>query len=140
MTVVNHVGHCVADLERATRFYVDVFGFAIRNELAVPDTATTDLLAVPTPVGLTARYLTLGDFVLELLWFDRDDNAPWRDRDMTEPGLTHLSFGVHDLDAACARVVDLGGEVLHERRVTDLALMVRDPDGQLIELLANPSQ
>ncbi len=138
MSVVNHVGHCVTDLERATRFYVGAFGFVLRNEIAVPDEATTALLDVPSPVGLTARYLTLDTFVLELLWFDRDGNPPARHRAFTEPGLTHLSVGVDDLDEACARVADLGGEVLAERRAGEYAAMVRDPDGQIIELLPRP--
>lgn len=139
MSVVNHVGHCVRDLEVATRFYVEGLGFDVRNELQVPDAATTDLLAVAAPVGLTTRYLVLDGFVLELLHFDRTGNAPARDRDMTEPGLTHLSFGVDDLDATCPRLATLGGTVLDERRLPGIAAMVRDPDGQLIELLPRRS-
>lgn len=135
MSVVNHVGLCVTDLEAATRFYTGVFGFTVRNELAVPDAFTVDLLAVEPPVGLTARYLALDGFVLELLWFDRDGNDPRRARGFTEPGLTHLSFGVDDLDEACRLVTEHGGTVLDERTVPGAAVMVRDPDGQLIELL-----
>jgi catechol 2,3-dioxygenase-like lactoylglutathione lyase family enzyme len=54
---------------------------------------------------------------------------------MDEPGLTHLSLSVDDLRAAVDRVEELGGEVLRD---TDLgvAVFVRDPDGQLVELLA----
>ena len=43
------------------------FGFRHRNDLPVPDAAASRLLQVPAPVGLTAVYLTLGDFVLELM-------------------------------------------------------------------------
>lgn len=136
MNIVNHVGLCVVDLEVATRFYTGVFGFAMRDELVVPDTFTVDLLDVEAPVGLTARYLTLEGFVLELLHFDRAGNDGPRPRGFTEPGLTHLSFGVDEIDAVCERVTALGGEVLEGRRVGDLAVMVRDPDGQIIELLA----
>jgi len=136
MSVVNHVGLCVTDLEASTRFYTGVFGFTVRDELAVPDAFTTDLLAVAPPVGLTARYLTLEGFVLELLWFDRDGNDPRRARGFTEPGLTHLSFGVDDLAATCAKATELGGSVPAGRRVGDAAVMIRDPDGQLLELLA----
>ncbi|MCU1451864.1 MAG: Glyoxalase/bleomycin resistance protein/dioxygenase [Acidimicrobiales bacterium] len=132
---VNHVGHCVRDLAVAQRFYVEMFGFRMRNELAVPDAAASPLLRVPEPVGLYAVYLELDGFVLELLHFDRAGNSPRRDRDLTEPGLTHLSFAVDDLDAACARVADLGGEVLEDTVVAHRAVMIRDPDGQLLELL-----
>lgn len=131
----NHVGHCVADLDRARRFYEGVLGFRHQRDLPVPDGVASQLLRVPEPVGMTAAYLELDGFVLELLHFDRAGNAPQRDRSFTEPGLTHLSFTVDDLAAAKARVRELGGEVLEDTDVGGRAVMVRDPDGQLVELL-----
>ena len=80
----------------------------------------------------TAVYLRRGDFQLELLAYDRPGNPAYRRREMNEPGLTHLSFSVDDLDAAVDRVAALGGEVVTRLPV---AAMVRDPDGQLLELL-----
>ena len=135
MSVVNHVGLCVTDLDRARRFYEEALGFTHRNDLAVPDAAASRLLQVPQPVGLTAVYLALGDFVLELLHFAREGNAPARDRVFTEPGLTHLSFSLPDVAATCVRVVDLGGEVLADTDVGGDAILVRDPDGQILELM-----
>lgn len=135
MTVVNHVGHCVSDLGRSRRFYEGVFGFRLKHELPVPDAPAAQLLRVEPPVGLTAVYLELGGTVLELLHFDRPGNEPARPRPFTEPGLTHLSFTVDDVAATCARVLDLGGEVLADTDVGGMAIMVRDPDGQLLELL-----
>ena len=88
MTVVNHVGLCVSDLDRSRRFYEQVFGFAPRNELTVPDAPASRLLGVPEPVGLTAVYLVRDGFVLELLHFERDGNDPRRARSFTEPGLS----------------------------------------------------
>jgi lactoylglutathione lyase len=133
--VVNHVGLCVTDLDRSRRFYEGALGFAHRNDLDVRDAPASRLLQVPEPVGLRAVYLTRGGFTLELLAFARDGNAPRRDRSFTEPGLTHLSFTVADVAAACAAVADLGGEVLPGTDVGGMAIMVRDPDGQLLELL-----
>ena len=135
MTVVNHVGHCVTDLERSVRFYVEALGFEEQRRLVPDDGPTSKLLRVPEPVNLTAVYLTMGAFVLELLHFDRDGNEPKRGRDFTEPGLTHLSLNVNDVAATCGRVMELGGEVLDDTNL-GVAVLVRDPDGQLIELLA----
>ncbi len=135
MTVVNHVGLCVTDLARSRSFYESVFGFAFRNELKVADGPTSKLLEVPEPVNLTAVYLTLEAFVLELLHFDREGNDPRRRRDFTEPGLTHLSFNVDDLSATCALVERHGGEVLRQTELTGVAVLIRDPDGQLLELI-----
>ena len=138
MATFNHVGHCVTDLRRARRFYEEVLGFRFRNDLpSVPDAATSRLLRVDVPVGLSAVYLERDGFVLELLHFDRPGNPPVRERAFNEPGLTHLSLTVDDVAAVCAAVVEHGGEVLDDTNL-GVAVMVRDPDGQLIELLAGP--
>lgn len=135
MVAVNHVGHCVADLERSRRFYEEVLGFTHLRDLPVPDEPASKLLRVPAPVGMTAVYLECDGFVLELLHFERAENDPQRDRSFTEPGLTHLSFSVDDVGATCARAAELGGEVLADTDMGGRAVMVRDPDGQLLELL-----
>jgi catechol 2,3-dioxygenase-like lactoylglutathione lyase family enzyme len=135
VSIVNHVGLCVTDLERSRRFYEDVLGFTHRDDMRVPDAAASRLLRVAAPVGLTAVYLERPGFVLELLHFDRDGNDPRRDRPFTEPGLTHLSFTVDDVAATCARVEERGGQVLADTDVGGRAIMVRDPDGQFLELL-----
>lgn len=130
--VVNHVGHCTTDLARARRFYVDLLGFELDRELTPPDGPTSELLGVASPVGLRAVYLRLGDFTLELLHFDRPGNPPAATRVMNEPGLTHLSISVDDVEATAAAAPAHGGEVVYS---SPYAAMVRDPDGQLIELL-----
>ncbi len=135
MSIVNHVGLCVTDLERSRRFYEELLGFTHQRDLAVPDAAAARLLRVPEPVGMTAVYLEREGFVLELLHFARDGNAPARERPFTEPGLTHLSFSVDDLAATCDRVAELGGEVLADTDMGGLAILITDPDGQLLELL-----
>ena len=135
MSIVNHVGLCVTDLERSRRFYEELLGFTHQRDLAVPDAPAAKLLRVAEPVGMTAAYLEREGFVLELLHFDRNGNAPPRERSFTEPGLTHLSFSVDDIAATCARVAELGGEVLADTDMGGHAVMVRDPDGQLLELL-----
>lgn len=135
MSRLNHVGHCVTDLDRARRFYEVVLGFTHRRALEIPDAIASKLLRVPAPVGMTAVYLDRDGFVLELLHFDRAGNAPRRERPFTEPGLTHLSFSVEDVAAACAAVAELGGEVLGDTDMDGRAIMVQDPDGQLLELL-----
>jgi catechol 2,3-dioxygenase-like lactoylglutathione lyase family enzyme len=130
--VVNHVGCCTANLEQTTTFYVEVLGFEVERELQVPDEGSGPLLGVEAPVGLTARYLTRDSFVLELMAFDRPGNPPHAERVMNEPGLTHLSISVPDLAAALERVPAFGGEVV---TAWPVAAIIRDPDGQLLELL-----
>jgi lactoylglutathione lyase len=73
--------------------------------------------------------------VLELLHFGAEGQTrPYRERDMNEPGLTHISLSVEDLDDVCARVPEFGGVVIGSSNIGN-AIFVRDPDGQLVELL-----
>jgi catechol 2,3-dioxygenase-like lactoylglutathione lyase family enzyme len=132
--VVNHLGHGVTDLARARRFYEEVLGFEFWREISPPDDSSARLLGLRPPLGMTACYLRRDGFVLELLHFSdaAHRHAPRR-RALDEPGLTHLSFSC-DVDATCARAVELGGEVLADTNI-GVAVFIRDPDGQLIELL-----
>jgi lactoylglutathione lyase len=134
-SVFNHVGLCVTDLDRSRRFYEELLGFAFQRELRPPDEPSTRLLRLPPPLGMTACYLERDGFVLELLHFGGGGATalPRRDRPVNEPGLTHISVSC-DVADVCARIADYGGEVLPETDI-QLAVFVRDPDGQLIELL-----
>ena len=133
MSVVNHVGLAVTDLERSRRFYEDVLGFAFKNEMTVPDAATTRMFRLAPPVDMRAAYLVREGWVLELL--SCASMQPRRERPINEPGLTHISLSVDDVDAACALAEERGGEVLAEQGFPGMVALIRDPDGQLIELL-----
>jgi len=134
----NWVGLAVSDLDRSRRFYEGLLGFTYQRRLVPPDEPTARLCQVGPPANLTAIYLQLDGFVLELLHFDRE-NPDGRDRPMNEPGLTHLSVTVDDLPEVVARTAAYGGTVV---TATDMgaAICVRDPDGQLVELLAAPQK
>jgi lactoylglutathione lyase len=129
----NHLGHCVSDLARSRRFYEEVLGFEFQREIQPPDDPSSQLLRVPKPVGMTAVYLRRDGLVLELLHF-AGGTKPARERVMNEPGLTHISVSVDDVDAVSARVPEYGGEVLADTNIGH-GIFIRDPDGQLLELL-----
>jgi lactoylglutathione lyase len=132
-TVFNHVGICVTDLERSKRFYEQVLQFRYWWELEAPDEGTSQLLQIPAPVGLKAVYMVRDGLVLELLYYSDATAKPFRERVMNEPGLTHLSLSVGDIPTVLEKVVPNGGQVMEE---TDMkaAIIIRDPDGQIIEL------
>jgi lactoylglutathione lyase len=136
VTVFNHLGQCVTDLERSKRFYVEVLGFEPWRELTFPDEGCEKLLRLTPPIDMTASYLRRDGLVLELLHYAGSGAAPLpaRQRVMNEPGLTHVSVSVDDIDGTCARVAEYGGEVLEDTNV-GAGIFVRDPDGQLVELL-----
>jgi lactoylglutathione lyase len=131
--VFNHLGQWVTDLGRSRRFYEELLGFRVEREIHPPDDLSATLLGLEPPLGMTALYLRRDGLVLELLHFAAG-HAPGRDRVMNEPGLTHLSLSVDDVDAVCARVPEYGGHVLDATNI-GAGIFIRDPDGQLIELL-----
>lgn len=135
MGTYNHSGQVVADLDRSKRFYQEVFGFKFWYEITPPDDLTAKLSSLTPPLGMTASYLVLDGLVLELMSYSADGaSAPYRPRTMNEPGLTHLSISVDDVRATAEKAVEYGGSIIED---SDLghALFIRDPDGQLLELL-----
>jgi len=132
--VFNHLGQCVTDLDRSRRFYEELLGFEFWRQISPPDESSAKLLGLEGALGMTACYLRLDGLVLELLHFTapqrRHAPAP---RSMDEPGLTHLSVSC-DMASVCAMVGDYGGAVVADTDI-GVGVFIRDPDGQLIELL-----
>ena len=95
----NHVGQCVADLERSKRFYGELLGFTLDREIQPTDDLSAQLLGLTPPLGMTAAYLVRDGLVLELLHYAAaGQTQPFRPRALNEPGLTHLSVSVEDVD------------------------------------------
>jgi lactoylglutathione lyase len=133
--IYNHTGLVVGDLDRAKRFYQEVFGFIFWYEITPPDGSMAKLGGLTPPLDTTASYLTLDGFVLELIHYAAPGAmVPFRVRTMNEPGLTHLSISVDDVRATAEKVAAYGGTIIEESDV-GAAIFVRDPDGQLLELL-----
>ena len=127
-----HVGLTVTDIQRSRRFYEGAFGFRYDRDLRLPSEHIQPLMELDPPSHIHAVYLMLGGFTLELMAFDPTARLAARDRVFTQTGLAHLSIAVEDIPATLEKVRDLGGTV---QAGIDRAAMVRDPDGQLIELL-----
>ncbi|OBI30469.1 glyoxalase-like protein [Mycobacterium sp. E1386] len=135
-TTFNHVGMCVSDRQRSRRFYENVLGFQFWWELDPPDGPTAKLVQLPKPLGVHATYLVRDGFVLELMDYSKRQVHAGSERVMDQVGLTHISFSVSDLSGALAKVEEFGGAVVEET-MTEAMAMVRDPDGQLLELLSD---
>ena len=135
-TVFNHVGLSVADTARSRRFYEGLLGFTFWWELEPPDAGTDQLLQLNEPIGLHATYLVRDGLVLELLAYSHRALHAGLDRVMDQVGLTHLSLSVSDLSHVLATVEGFGGSVV-EGTVSEQSAMIRDPDGQLLELLSD---
>jgi catechol 2,3-dioxygenase-like lactoylglutathione lyase family enzyme len=139
---LSHLGICVSDLERSLRFYRDLLGFAVEHELEIAGQPADTLLRLHD-THLKAVYLVRDGVRVELLCFLSPPAPARRQRVMNEPGLTHLSFRVADLQGVVRALRDAGERVLEET-ILDFpefesgACFVIDPDGQLIELVQAP--
>ena len=135
-TVFNHVGLCVADRGRSRRFYEGLLGFEFWWEIDPPEDGTDQLVQLPKPLGVHATYLVRDGFVLELIDYSQREVHAGPKRVMDQVGLTHLSLSVSDLGAVLDMVDGFGGSVI-KSTVSEQSAMIRDPDGQLIELLSD---
>lgn len=133
MPFVAHSGIGVTDLARSSRFYCELLGFEPCRTLDMGKELVTDFLQLDPPGDMKAVYLMMGDFQLELLRFEPGGINRVRERRMNGAGLTHISVGVPSVQAVLEKVADYGGEIVS--RLGDKAAMIRDPDGQLTEIL-----
>jgi lactoylglutathione lyase len=133
--VFNHLGQCVTDLARSKRFYCELLGFTFVREITPPDELSAKLMSLTPPLAMTALYLARDGLVLELLHYAAPGQTrSYEPRAMNQPGLTHVSLSVDDLPGVLARVAEYGGEVIADSNIGNAAF-IRDPDGQLVELL-----
>jgi catechol 2,3-dioxygenase-like lactoylglutathione lyase family enzyme len=133
MPYIAHSGLGVSDLARSVRFYCEALGFERLRKLDMTSDQVSDFLMLDPPGDMNAVYLGMGDFQLELLKFTPGGANNVRARGMSDVGLTHISIGVENVAATLAKVTALGGEIL--TKLGEHGAMIRDPDGQFIELL-----
>lgn len=130
---VSHVGLRVRDLDKSQRFY-EGLGFREGKRLTIPDEVAAGLLGLTPPIGFEAVYLQNNGFVLQLLTFSGYPAPDDAERTMIAAGLTHLSLAVDDIAEAQAAVRNGGGTVVADPG-GGFACLVRDPEGQLVELI-----
>lgn len=136
----NHLGQTITDIARSRRFYEGLLGFKFWWDFQAPDELASKVLMVPSPCKLTATYLWRPDMVLNLMHFGVPAaREAYRARRLNEPGLSHLALSVEDVPALLAEVEIFGGKVHYESRGAESAwgqaIYIRDPDGQLIEIV-----
>lgn len=137
---VMHFGICVRDLERSIRFYRDGLGFVEAGGLEIAGEPIASVMEIPD-VDLRAVYLDRDGVRIELLYFPVQGTVgPADARPMNQPGLTHFTLRVDDLDEAIAKLEPLGAIVLPHTRVHDPTfgsdiVYVTDPDGTRLELV-----
>ena len=139
-----HPGLVVPDLEKASRFYQQMFGFEV-----ISNEGWTDSPEMDRAIGLkksSCRGLMMKghNCFLELFEYDStsSDATPVLNLNADSPGIRHLAFYVDDCRSEYRRLKDLGGIALGEPAGDDqtgYAVYCRDPFGNIIELAEIPT-
>lgn len=137
---ISHFGICARNLEQATRFYVEALGF--EPEYQVEVAPPFQKLVEQTDIKGRAQFLRRDNVRLEICAYETPEVfGSTERRPMMQIGITHFAVSVRDYKAACARIVELGGQVYPETHVSsshgDL-IFCTDPDGVRIELWQKP--
>jgi methylmalonyl-CoA/ethylmalonyl-CoA epimerase len=98
MAQIKHIAIRTDDVEKTAAFYREAFGLQQVGK------------------GQNGIYLTDGHLNLAILNF-----RPAVEGESMKRGVDHIGFQVDDLEAAVARVKDLGGKALNERRTPPTA-------------------
>ena len=142
------LGCVVSDLDTSVRFYTEGIGFKELKGFEVPAALATDAgLTDGKPLAIRVLVLGEGESATKLKLMQVAGTAP-RTGDTefihSHAGFRYLSIFVADTDAAVARLAKLGVKPIAKSPVALPASLapagthltcVRDPDGNLVELI-----
>jgi glyoxylase I family protein len=137
----HHIALRVGDIERAARFYTDVFGAIRRTHSMLREGARAENVMGTPGVSYKVCHLRLDRGAIELFEFLEPAN-PTRTIPPAESGLMHFGMQVDDVPAALARVEAAGGKrfwpAIQRHGERGQVVYVTDPDGNVIELVNLP--
>ena len=118
MARINHIALKVTDLEAATRFYENVYGFK--------------QVRTGRSRGHISRHMTDGNIDLALMIYDSEDDEEAK---LVGPGpaIHHFGIEVDDHEVFAAKVAANGGTVLS--KPGEVPIKYRSPDGVIAEVV-----
>jgi methylmalonyl-CoA/ethylmalonyl-CoA epimerase len=133
LSVIDHVGVAVAELESAVGFYRDVLGMPLVHRETVPDQ------------GVDAALLDVGDGHVELIAPLGPDTGVARFLERRGPGLHHVAYRVPDIDAALASLTAAGVRLIDQRprtgiRNSRVAFVHPDSTGGVLMEIVEPAE
>jgi len=131
----HHVALRVANLDRSTRFYEQVFGGEVVVELELAADFVHSIFGGPEGSTGHNRVIDFGGWAIEI--FELVPGRPVPETHQTEVGLMHFCAWVDDVPATVERVKAAGGLARFPIRPWQghHFVYVEDVDGHVIELL-----
>ncbi len=135
----HHAAISTPDLDRAVRFYSELFGCKVVREFGWPaGIPEADALTGLQNSAARAVMLQLGESYLEIFEFSSPTPQPGNpERPACDHGITHICLEVRDSQAEYARL-KLAGMRFHappQAQEGGFVTYGRDPDGNFVELL-----
>ena len=118
MPRINHIALKVTDLEAATKFYENVYGFRQVHS--------------GRSRGHISRHMTDGNIDLALMIYDSEDDEEARMVGVG-PAIHHFGIEVDDHEAFAAKVAANGGVILS--KPGEVPIKYRSPDGTVAEIV-----
>lgn len=138
---VHHVAISTPDLDRITRFYIDVLGFRLVDYSGGWDkgSALIDEIVGLKDSACSQRLVRCGNLFIEFFQY----TSPQPSKHSGSPrvcdhGYTHIALDVTDIDAEYERLCKAGMRFhrppVHDPEAGLAATYGRDPDGNVIEI------
>jgi catechol 2,3-dioxygenase-like lactoylglutathione lyase family enzyme len=137
-TWIGHVAFATSDLERLARFYADLVGAEPEFSPRLRGHRALDVVTGLKDVDVRAAWVHGLNIGLEFWCYSNPPTGKRLDRrPINEAGYSHVCFETVDMEAAFARALALGAAPHAEPQILGgaVAAYLRDPDGNIVELL-----
>ena len=139
---VVHHGVIVSDIDEISSYYTNVLGFEQVDSRSVSGDAASEILGV-ADADISVVMLDANGFLLELIEYNSPVNENANKK--VEPhdvGVAHFAIQVEDLDMTFDEVKDDTEYISEPKTLESLggvkAVYLKDPDGNMIELVEFP--
>jgi methylmalonyl-CoA/ethylmalonyl-CoA epimerase len=100
LSKINHIGVAVRSLEESIPFYRVALGMALHGTEEVPDQK------------VKVAFLSVGESKIELLEPTSPESPVAKFLEKNGPGVHHVAYGVPDIEAAIARLIEGGTRMI----------------------------
>ena len=134
-----HTGIVVSDLERMLKFYRDCLGLKVERENTESGPYIDKLTGLKDAQVITVKLSIPGGALIELLSFKSSAKAHTPESQIDNPGFSHISLTVGNIEAEYQRLFDKGIKFISSPQISPKGYakvaFCRDPEGNLIELV-----